>query len=177
MENDDTSLVVAPPENVYPAGFEREHRENKRGRPRTSYVEDKVMEFLDCIAEGMPTRGAAAIAQIPFETLRNWMSKNDPAFRPDFFRAFEKARAIAVQKNIKKLNDSKDWRAAAFWLERNTEEFAPKEKAPSITNQVAVSSDKPPGIILDEETIKQLSDAYDAMRKEKSSSDNNTDRE
>ena len=28
------------------------------------------MEFLDCIAEGMPTRGAAAIAQIPFETVR-----------------------------------------------------------------------------------------------------------
>jgi hypothetical protein len=67
-------------------------------------VEDKVMEFLDCIAKGMPTRGAAAIAQIPFETVRNWMSKNDPAFRPDFFRAFERARALAVVKNIEKLN-------------------------------------------------------------------------
>jgi len=66
------------------------------------------MEFLEAIAEGMP-----AIAQIPFETLRNWMSKNDPAFRPDFFQAFERARAIAVYKNIKKLNAAKDSKAAA----------------------------------------------------------------
>jgi hypothetical protein len=47
----------------------------------TLTVEEKVMEFLEAIAEGMPTRGAAAIAQIPFETVRNWISKNDPAFR------------------------------------------------------------------------------------------------
>ena len=39
--------------------------------PRTSYVEHKVMEFLESIAEGMPTRCAAAITQIPFETVRN----------------------------------------------------------------------------------------------------------
>jgi hypothetical protein len=58
------------------------------------------MEFLEAIAEGMPTRGAAAIAQIPFETVRNWMSKNDPAFRPEFFRAFEKAKASAARKRI-----------------------------------------------------------------------------
>jgi hypothetical protein len=29
------------------------------------------MEFLESIAEGMPTRCAAAITQIPFETVRN----------------------------------------------------------------------------------------------------------
>ena len=72
------------------------------------------MEFLEAIAEGMPTRSATAIAQIPFETVRNWMSKNDPAFRPEFFRAFERARAIAVHKNIKKLNAAKEWRATAL---------------------------------------------------------------
>ena len=106
MEND-TSLVLLRPATLYRAGHERAHRVSKRGRPRTSYVEEKVMEFLEALSEGMPTRSAAAIAQIPFETVRNWMSKNDAAFRPEFFRAFERAKAIAVRKSIKKLRDSK----------------------------------------------------------------------
>ena len=156
METGHTSLAVLQPVGLYRLGEEREHREIKRGRPRTSYVEDKVREFLECIAEGMPTRGAAAIAQIPFETVRNWMAKNDPAFRPDFFRAFEKARATAAQKNMRKLNDAKDWRAAAFWLERNVPEFAPK----ATPAQTTVANNK--GIIMDAETCKALSDAYDA---------------
>jgi hypothetical protein len=59
----------------------------------------------------------------------------------------------------------------AFWLERNTEEFAPKEKGASVVNQVVVNPEKPM-IRMDPETIRTLSEAYDAMRKEKSSSDN-----
>jgi hypothetical protein len=54
------------------------------------------------------------------------MSKNDAAFRPSS-REFERARAIAVIRNIEKLNTSKDWRAAAFWLDRNVPEFARKK--------------------------------------------------
>jgi hypothetical protein len=46
-----------------------------------------------------------AIAQIPFEAVRNWMS-NDRAFRPEFFRAFDRAKAIAARKRIKKLTPS-----------------------------------------------------------------------
>jgi hypothetical protein len=38
-----------------------------------------------------------------------------------------KARAIAVHKNIKKLNVAKDWRAAAFWLERKVPGSARKQ--------------------------------------------------
>ena len=159
MKTGDLSLAVVPPQGLYRAGEEREHRVNKRGRPRTSYVEDKVTEFLDCIAEGMPTRGAAAIAQIPFETVRNWMSKTDPAFRPDFLRAFERARAIAVGKNIKKILRAKDWRAAAYWLERNVPEFASK----ATPAQATVTNNK--GIIMDEETLKALSEAYDRRMK------------
>jgi hypothetical protein len=44
------------------------------------------------------------------------MSKNDPAFRPDFFRAFEKAKAIAVHKNIKKLNTARGGEQRPFGL-------------------------------------------------------------
>jgi hypothetical protein len=36
------------------------------------YFERKVMEFLEGIAVGMPTRGAAA-TKIPFETVQNWI--------------------------------------------------------------------------------------------------------
>jgi hypothetical protein len=46
-----------------------------------------------------------AIAQIPFETVRNWMSKNDTAFRPDFLRAFEKAKAVHYRKQIDNLKE------------------------------------------------------------------------
>jgi hypothetical protein len=134
MEND-TSLVLLRPAGLCRAGEERQHRVSNRGRPLTSHVEEKVMEFLEAIVECMRTRSAAAIAQIPFETVRNWLSKNDPAFRPDFFRAFEKARAIAVHKNIKKLNVAKDWRAAAFWLERNVPEFARKQINKNISDE------------------------------------------
>lgn len=157
MEND-TSLALLRPATLYRAGEERQHRVSRRGRPRTSYVEDKVMEFLEAIAEGMPTRGAAAIAQIPFETVRNWMSKNDPAFRPDFLLAFERARAIAVCKSVKKLRDSKDWRAHAFWLERRVPEFA-RQKAKDDGDGEAPNS----GIVMDAETIKELSAAHDRM--------------
>ena len=59
------------------------------------------MEFLEAIVEGTPTHSAAAIAQIPFETVRNWLSKNDPAFRPDFFRAFEDQGNRGPQKHQK----------------------------------------------------------------------------
>ena len=104
------------------------------------------------------TFAAAAIAQIPFETVRNWMSKNDPAFRPDFLRAFERARAIAVGKNIKKLWRAKDWRAAAYWLERNIPEYAPATKEGALRTEAG--EDKQ-GIIMTPEAMKELSDAYD----------------
>jgi hypothetical protein len=100
MEND-TSLALLRAAGLYRAGEERQHRVSNRGRPLTSHVEEKVMEFLEAIVEGMRTRSAAAIAQIPFETVRNWLSKNDPAFRPDFFRAFEGQGNRGPQKHQK----------------------------------------------------------------------------
>jgi hypothetical protein len=86
--------------------------------PRTSYVEHKVMEFLESIAEGMPTRCAAAIAQIPFETVRNWMSRNDSTFRPDFTRHSRGLGDCSLQE-YQEAQAGKDWRAHAWWLERN----------------------------------------------------------
>ena len=52
MEND-TSLAHMRPAGLYRVGEERQHRVTRRGRPRTSYVEEKVMEFLEAIAEGV----------------------------------------------------------------------------------------------------------------------------
>jgi hypothetical protein len=51
------------------------------------------MEFLEAIAEGMPPRAAAAIAQIPFETVRNWMSKNPKARKTSYSDVCKSARA------------------------------------------------------------------------------------
>ena len=51
------------------------------------------MEFLEAIAEGMPPRAAAAIAQIPFETVRNWMSNNPKARKTSYSDVCKSERA------------------------------------------------------------------------------------
>jgi hypothetical protein len=79
-----------------------------------------------------------------------------------------KTRAIAVHKNIKKLNVAKDWRAAAFWLERNVPEFARKQINKNLsdepgTNNGDASVDT---LIIDPERMRKLSEAHDGfMRK------------
>jgi hypothetical protein len=56
MEND-SSLALLRPAGLYGAGEERQHRVSNRGRPRTSCVEEKVMEFLGLPADTtFPTR-------------------------------------------------------------------------------------------------------------------------
>jgi hypothetical protein len=52
MEND-TSLALLRPAGLYRVGEERRHRVSRRGRPRTLYVDEKVIEFLQTIAEGI----------------------------------------------------------------------------------------------------------------------------
>ena len=51
------------------------------------------------------------------------------------------------RKQIDKINGTRDWRAAAFWLERHEEEFAPKNKDVSVINQVTVGAAIKPKII------------------------------
>ena len=86
---------------------------------------------------------------------------NDRAFRPEFFRAFDRAKAIAARKRIKKLSDSKDWRADAFWLERYVPEFARKKVTPEVGE--ANQQHRNDGIIITPELMKELSEAHDGL--------------
>ena len=59
-------------------------------------------------------------------------------------------------RSVKRIRDSKDWRAHAWWLEKNVPEYARKEikeGEDKITNNNA--------IIMDAKTTQALSEAYD----------------
>ena len=79
-------------------------------------------------------------------------------------------------KQIEKINRTRDWRAAAFWLERHEEEFPEGERRATIINQVGINMGGKPKITLDPESLRALSAAYDAEHGERDEP-KNTNRE
>jgi hypothetical protein len=89
----------------------------------------EIHAFLDAIAQGMPTIYACNDSGLCYSTVCQWLNPNSAIHDPRFQASFDKAHAHAVKSNIKRINASRDWKAAAFWLERNTPHFAPKSFA------------------------------------------------
>ena len=137
--------------------------ENDTSAESTSAESTQVQEFLYAVTEGYPMRHACAVAGIPYNAMITWLNPSNARYKPNLFKSFEKAKAMYYVKQIEKINRTRDWRAAAFWLERHEEEFAPKNKGVSVINQAAVGAAIKPKITLDEETIQALSEAYDEM--------------
>lgn len=77
------------------------------------------------VGMGVSLPAAAVMAGVSTSTIYSWRKQN-PAFRDQL----AKAKAEAVNKAVQVLNRSTDWRAAAFWLERQcSKEFGPKGAA------------------------------------------------
>ena len=126
---------------------------------------EQVQEFLFGISKGYSTYHSCALAGVSYATMLAWLDANNTRHKPGLLKLFHKAKAISYSEYVDKIRNSRDWRAAAFWLERHEEEFAPKEKGISIVNQV-VNANSKPKIIMDPETIRALSEAYDERMKE-----------
>jgi hypothetical protein len=89
-----------------------ESNESRVGRP-TKYNETTIARLCDALADGMPIKGACAIAGIAVSTLADWREKY-----PEIELRMSQAREIARQRALRaiKAGGEKDWRAWAEWL-------------------------------------------------------------
>lgn len=119
------------------------------GRPTALLEQAKEQALLDYIRIGTPVRKAVTASGIAEKTFYNWMSrgmsererlsmtpnaKENPSevIFLQFLQRVEQARAEAIAKKvavIAKSGNDGDWRAAAWWLERQVpEEFGKTDK-------------------------------------------------
>lgn len=119
------------------------------GRPTVLLEQVKEQTFLDYIRIGTPVRKAVIASGIAEKTFYNWMSRGmaererlslNPSAKENatevvflqFLQRVEQARAEAIAKKvavIAKSGNDGDWRAAAWWLERQVpEEFGKTDK-------------------------------------------------
>jgi hypothetical protein len=119
------------------------------GRPTALLEQVKEQALLDYIRIGTPVRKAVTASGIAEKTFYNWMSrgmsererlsmtpnaKENPSevIFLQFLQRVEQARAEAIAKKvavIAKSGNDGDWRAAAWWLERQVpEEFGKTDR-------------------------------------------------
>ncbi|MDZ4817260.1 MAG: hypothetical protein SGI71_13505 [Verrucomicrobiota bacterium] len=96
------------------------------GRP-TKRTPDRTAALLQAIESGMPYKSACAIAGIHFDTFNEWRKTNS-----EFSEQVEGAQAIAIQRAVNCIMDAalKDWKAAAWFLERRACDEFSKQKWP-----------------------------------------------
>lgn len=119
------------------------------GRPTVLLEEIKEQSLLDYIRIGTPVKKAVAASGIAEKTFYNWMARGmaererlslvpDAKENPteviflQFLQRVEQARAEAIAKKIAviaKSGNEGDWRAAAWWLERQVpDEFGKTDR-------------------------------------------------
>ena len=86
----------------------------------------EIAAFMENIAQGLPLKYACADSGLCYSTVCQWLNPRSSIHDPKFEALFDSAHAQAVKSRINAINKSRDWKAAAFWLERNTPEFRPK---------------------------------------------------
>lgn len=95
----------------------------KPGRP-TLLNETRQAALLKAIEQGMPLKQAAAIAGMSYDTLNHWQNRGANESAPEQYRQFcqllRHSQAVAMQVHLTSICDSakRDWRAAAWMLER-----------------------------------------------------------
>lgn len=101
------SLAVATVQPSLPA-------KRSAGRP-TKKTPERVARILDEVRKGMPQKTAATLAGISEDSLLNW-KRDDPQFAALLESALADSEAALVARVQEAA--AKDWRAAAFLLER-----------------------------------------------------------
>jgi transposase len=119
------------------------------GRISPLVNEQVEKELLNLIVLGTPIRKAVTVVGVSEKTFYNWMSRgmaererldNDPNAKPNttegvylqFLQSCERARSEAIAKKVAVITQSGvngDWRAAAWWLERQVpDEFGKTDR-------------------------------------------------
>lgn len=127
----------------------------------TDNIAKRKRAFLILIALGVPVKHAAAHSYLSLQNINNWTQPDSWRFDPEFADQYHAARAEAVVRRVKKMDESTDWRAQAFWLEHSTEEFAPKKATTEASEKPETNAMG--GIVMTDEAIAKLSDAHDKM--------------
>lgn len=105
----------------------------KPGRP-TLLNPARQSALLRAIEQGMPLKQAAEIAGISYDTLNHWRNRGEVECAPPEYRQFcqllRRSQAVAMQVNLSFIHQaaSRDWRAAAWVLERRFPDEFGREK-------------------------------------------------
>lgn len=137
----------------------------KPGRP-TLLNPTRQTALLEAIEQGMPLKHAAAVACMSYDTLNHWQKRGQNESAPEEYRQFcqllRRSQAVAMQVHLSSICDAakRDWRAAAWMLERRyPEDFARQQQLehstadakpwmpdPDITHEVLIRMQKQRGI-------------------------------
>lgn len=106
----------------------------QRGR-KTKHTTKVVRTILATIRAGYPDKFAAMKAGISIDTFYSWQWQ-----KPEFKKACQEARAAAAEPLVQKIKDhfDKDWRAAAYLLERALPEIYGKQAEVVVNNNTTV---------------------------------------
>lgn len=144
----------------------------KPGRP-TLLNPTRQAALLKAIEQGMPLKHAAAMAGMSYDTLNAWQKRGENESAPEQFRQFcqllRHSQAVAMQVHLSSICDSakRDWRAAAWMLERRfPEDFARQQQLehsisdgkpwmpdPELNHEVLIRMQKQRGLV---EILKNL---------------------
>ncbi|WP_345736623.1 hypothetical protein [Prosthecobacter algae] len=138
----------------------------KPGRP-TLLNPTRQAALLKAIELGMPLKQAAAMAGMSYDTLNHWQKRGENESAPPEYRQFcqllRRSQAVAMQVHVSSICEAakRDWRAAAWMLERrHPEDFArpqqfehsgpggkPLMPDPEVNHEVLVRMKKQQGIV------------------------------
>jgi len=89
------------------------------GRP-TKLNDDLCDKIVEAIKEGIPPATAVELYGVSGRTYERWMKRGRESKRKnkwsEFCRKIEAAKAFAAKKHLKKIMESKDWKAQKYLL-------------------------------------------------------------
>jgi hypothetical protein len=118
----------------------------------------KIQEFLFGISKGYSTMHSCALSGCKEQAVHRWLNPQEKNYKPKLHTLFKRARAVFYAKQVDKVANSRDWKAALAWLEKHETDWNPKEVTLNLTNAT-------PALQMDASTIEALSKAYDQRMK------------
>ena len=117
----------------------------------------KIQEFLFGVSKGYATYHACALSGCKEEAVLRWLNPKHKNYKPKLHTLFKRARAVFYAKQVDKVANSLDWKAALAWLEKHEGDWNPKE--------ITLKVDALPALRMDADTVDALSRAYDERMK------------